>query len=337
MVPESNRAPPSAAYPDARTDRYRSQQPIPRPAGAGGSQPEKASPAPPVTSIPPAESAPEVAEYPPTAASGLRLGRFFLLAYGISWALWLPLTWWTPREVVRQVLLVSGTFGPSGAAAALIMRRRGRAGLRAELARQWKWRLPFPWWVLILLAPAAIILIAIAIAQGLEAPAGDWNDPAQLYLAIPVFLYVVVLGGPLGEEFGWRGFALPRLERRLHPTAAMILLGLIWGLWHLPLFWIEGTVQQLTPLTAFLAQTTATSVIYGWLWNTTKSLPAVVVLHAATNTTVGLLPVLPDAAHSIIPLWTTIAVASAIALALTIWTRGGLGHQVDTASAQPGP
>jgi hypothetical protein len=129
----------------------------------------------------------------------------------------------------------------------LIVKRRGRSGLRSELAEQWKWRLPFPLWVLILLAPAAIILVAIAIAQGLGAPAGEWNDPGQLYLASPVFLYVVILGGPLGEEFGWRGFALPHLERRIHPTAAVVLLGLIWGLWHLPLFWIEGTVQQLTP------------------------------------------------------------------------------------------
>ncbi|HSJ34383.1 MAG TPA: CPBP family intramembrane glutamic endopeptidase [Acidimicrobiia bacterium] len=217
------------------------------------------------------------------------------------------------------------------------MARRGPAGLRAELAKQWKWRLPFPLWVLVLLAPAAIILIAVAIAQGLGAPVGEWNDPAQLYLTIPVFLYVVVLGGPLGEEFGWRGFALPRLEQRLHPIAAVILLGLIWGLWHLPLFCIEGTVQQLTPFTAFLAQTTVTSVIYGWLWNTTKSLPAVVVIHAATNTTVGLLPVLPDAAHSMIPLWTTISVAAVIALVLTIWTRGRLGYRVDTASAHPSP
>jgi uncharacterized protein len=251
---------------------------------------------------------------------------FFLLAFVTSWLLWLPLVWWTPSAVMRQALLVAGTFGPSIAAGVLILARNGRAGLRSELGEQWRWRLPFPLWVLILLAPAAIILVAIGIAQGLGAPAGEWNDPGQLYLAIPVFLYVVILGGPLGEEFGWRGFALPHLERRIHPTAAVVLLGLIWGLWHLPLFWIEGTVQQLTPLAAFLAQTTATSVIYGWLWNETRSLPAVIAIHAATNTTVGLLPVLPDTADSLIPLWTAISIAAAIALALVVWTKGRLGY-----------
>jgi uncharacterized protein len=269
--------------------------------------------------------------------SSLSIGMFFLLAYFSSWVLWLPLVWWTPTEVTRQSLLVAGTFGPSIAAAVLIVKRRGRSGLRSELAEQWKWRLPSPLWVLILLAPAVIVLLAIAIAQGLGAPAGEWNDPSQLYLAVPVFLYVVVLGGPLGEEFGWRGFALPHLERRIHPTAAVVLLGLIWGLWHLPLFWIEGTVQQLTPITAFLAQTTVTSVIYGWLWNTTKSLPAVVAIHAATNTTVGLLPVLPDTAQSLIPLWSAISVAAVIALLLIVWTRGRLGYDADTAPGDPLP
>lgn len=260
--------------------------------------------------------------------SSLRIGAFFLLAFAASWALWLPLVWWTPSPVTRQALLVAGTFGPS-IAAVLILARNGRAGLRSELSEQWRWRLPFPLWVLILVAPAAIILLAIGIAQGLGAPAGEWNDPGQLYLIIPVFLYVVALGGPLGEEFGWRGFVLPQLQQRLHPTAAMVLLGLVWGLWHLPLFWIEGTVQQLIPLHTFLAQTTVTSVIYGWLWNKTESLPAVIALHAATNTAVGQLPVLPDTAGSMVPLWTAISVAAAIALTLAIWTRGRLGYDTD--------
>lgn len=252
---------------------------------------------------------------------------FFLLAFAASWVLWLPLVWWAPPPVTRQTLLVAGTFGPSIAAAVLILARNGRAGLRSELSEQWKWRLPFPLWVLILVAPAAIILVAVGIARGLGAPAGEWNDPGQLYLVVPVFLYVVILGGPLGEEFGWRGYALPRLERHIYPTAAVVLLGLIWGLWHLPLFWIEGTVQQLTPLAAFLVQTTATSVIYGWLWNKTKSLPAVIAMHAATNTTVGLLPILPDTADSLIPLWTAVSIAAAIALLLTVWTKGRLGYE----------
>jgi len=263
---------------------------------------------------------------------GTRIGGFFLLAYAASWALWLPLVWWTPPETIGQSLLVAGTFGPSIAAVLLIVARHGTTGLRSELAAQWKWHLPLPLWALILFGPAAIVLAAIVVAQALGAPPGQWHDPGQLFLVLPVFAYVVILGGPLGEEFGWRGFALPRLERHLHPTAAVVLIGLMWALWHLPLFWIEGTVQQQMPLAAFIAQVTVTSVIYGWLWNETRSLPAVVAIHAATNTTVGLLPVLPDAAGSLIPLWTAISIAAVIALLVIVRTRGRLGHGEDAAA-----
>lgn len=283
-----------------------------------------------MTSKPTAE--PEVGENLADPESNARIGAFFLVAYAVSWASWLPLVWWTQSETTRQTLLVVGTFGPSLAAVVLIGARRGWTGLRSELAKQWRWRFPFTLWALILFAPAVIVLIAIVIAQGLGAPNGQWNDAEQLLLILPVFLYVVTFGGPLGEEFGWRGFALPHLEQRVNPTAAVVLLGLIWGLWHLPLFWIEGTIQQQIPLGAFLVQTTATSVIYGWLWNKTVSLPAVVAIHAATNTTVGLLPVLPNAAGSLIPLWTAISIAAVVALLLIVWTKGRLGYREDTAA-----
>lgn len=279
-----------------------------------------------MTSEPTSDPPPGVGERSYVPVSNLRVGWFFSLAYVASWAWWLPLVWWTPSETTRQSLLVAGTFGPSVAAAVLIVARRGWAGLRFELAEQWKWHLPFSFWVLILFAPALMVITAIFVAQGLGAPEGQWQDPSQLFLTLPVFLYVLILGGPLGEEFGWRGFALPHLEQRIHPTAAVVLLGLVWGLWHLPLFWVEGTIQQQTPLTAFLAQTTVTSVIYGWLWNATRSLPAVIAIHATTNTTVGLLPVLPEAAGSLIPLWTAISLAAGLALVLIVWTKGRLGY-----------
>lgn len=72
-----------------------------------------------------------------------------------------------------------------------------------------------------------------------------------------------------------------------------------------------------------------TSVIYGWLWNETRSLPALIVIHAATNTTVGLLPVLPDTAGSLIPPWTAISIAAVVALVLVVRTMGRLGHGED--------
>lgn len=252
--------------------------------------------------------------------------RFFFLAYSISWAFWLPVAWWDLSGAGRPVLLVAGTFGPGAAAVVMMIGLHGRTAFRREIARLWKWRLGARTWVLIAIAPVATVLVAIGLGRSAGAPGAHWNDPGQWYLAIPVVAYVAMFGGPLGEELGWRGFALDRFQNRMPPLAAMVLLGLAWGLWHLPLFWIEGTVQQQIPIAAFLAQTTVTSVIYGWLWNTTGSLPAVIALHAVTNTAVGLFPVLPADAQSALPLWSAITLAGLFALVLVVRTKGRLAY-----------
>ena len=252
--------------------------------------------------------------------------RFFTLACAVSWAFWLPVASFDLAGAGRQALLVAGTFGPAIAALVVMVGARRLSAVRRELGNIWKWRFGARTWLLVTIAPVATVLAAIALARIAGAPAVEWNDPGQWYLAVPVLAYVAVFGGPLGEELGWRGFALPRLQERLPPTAAMVLLGLIWGLWHLPLFLIDGTVQQQIPIAAFLAQTTVTSVIYGWLWNATGSLPAVIGIHAVTNTAVGLFPVLPVEADSMLPLWFAIGLAGLLALVLIARTGGRLAY-----------
>lgn len=253
--------------------------------------------------------------------------KFFVLAYAVSWAFWLPVAWFDIPGAGRQVMLVAGTFGPGIAAIVTMMGLGGRTSIRGDIAGFWKWRLGASTWVLIAIAPVATILVAIGLGRAAGAPAVPWNDPGQWYLAIAVLAYVTLFGGPLGEELGWRGFALDRLQNRMPPIAAVLLLGLVWGLWHLPLFWIDGTVQQQIPIAAFLAQTTVTSVIYGWLWNVTGSLPAVIGIHAVTNTAVGLFPVLPEEADSVLPLWFAIALAGLLALVLLARTGGRLAYE----------
>lgn len=255
------------------------------------------------------------------------LVRFLLLAFVLSWIVWLPLWWWDPPDAIGEILLILGTFGPSTAAVLVLASESGWRRLGAKLRPLWQWRLPTSWWLLVLVAPPAVILAAIGLAGLFGVPPGEWQDPGQLYLIVPVFVYIAVLGGPLGEELGWRGFAFPRLQRRFTPTVGAVLLGLIWGLWHIPLFNIEGTVQQDIPPLAFLAQVTATSVIFGWLWNRTRSLPAVIALHASVNTSVGLLPVLPDQAGSAAVLWSAVSLAAAGAIALIALTGGRLGSR----------
>jgi membrane protease YdiL (CAAX protease family) len=251
-----------------------------------------------------------------------------VLAIVLSWLAWVPLVVLPHPGTLGDVLLVAGSFGPTAAALILTTARSGWAWTRRELASRATWRHPVSLWVVALTGPAAIILVAIAFCTVAGRPVVGWQDPARLYLIIPVFLYVTVLGGPLGEEPGWRGYALPRLQRDHSPTTAALGVGLVWGLWHAPLFAIDGTVQRSVPVAAFGAQILITSVLYAWLWNRTTSLPVVIAFHAAVNTSVGLLPVLPETAGSPWPLWTSLALAAVVAAALIGATGGRLGLRV---------
>src|SRR3989442_5448011 len=112
-----------------------------------------------------------------------------------------------------------------------------RAGLLQLLRRYVLWRVGIPWYLLVLLGVPALLLIAVLPLRGavsaFRLPAlSFWPTYLMGYL-----LYLVAYG-PLFEEPGWRGFALPRLEQRSGPLVGTLLLGVLWGLWHLPLFFI---------------------------------------------------------------------------------------------------
>ncbi len=250
---------------------------------------------------------------------------FFALTFALSWLAWVPLILLPVPDPIRGVLLVAGAFGPSAAAVILSTERCGWAATRKELATRARWRLPWHMWIVAVVGPAAIILTAITLSTLAGHPVVGWQDPARLYLIVPAFAYVTVFGGPLGEEAGWRGYALPRLQHDHNPATAALVVGLAWGLWHAPLFAIDETVQQSVPAATFGIQIITTSVIYTWLWNRTESLPLVIAFHAAFNTSVGLLPILPDTAGSQTPLWIALVIAVVIAATLIWVTRGRLG------------
>jgi uncharacterized protein len=133
--------------------------------------------------------------------------------------------------------------------------------------------------------------------------------------AIPVIvLYVLLFGGPLGEELGWRGAALPAMERRWGPVVASLALGATWALWHLPVFVVRGTVQQLVPPWLFVAQIVVTGFLYTWLVHRRPgSLVPVLALHTSFNVTVGLVLIQPTAAPAIRPMVLTLLGAAALA------------------------
>jgi membrane protease YdiL (CAAX protease family) len=251
----------------------------------------------------------------PARASLKTAAAFVLLAFAMSWVVWIPLAVTSSQSVLKDV----GSFGPAAAAVIVVLLQpTSRA---AWFARFRRWGLPARWYLLLLAAPVAVCLAAAGVAEWAGAKGLEYNDPAQLYLVVPAFLVVLTLGGPLGEEPGWRGLLQPLLAERLSPRRAGLVVGLVWATWHLPLFAIPDTPQSQLPPTMFLGFTIALGVVYGWVAERTRnSVPAAIVLHAASNTAAGVLPVLPQSAGgSVLPfaLVTGVTVMTAAILLLS--------------------
>jgi uncharacterized protein len=228
-----------------------------------------------------------------------RVWAFFTLTFAWSWTFWLASVAFKPKSTpLATTLMFVGSFGPSLAAVLVVAKACGRVGLRAWLGRCLQWpnggRQGWRWFAFALLFPLAVM----SVAAGLHLATGGLM-PTSLAAAHPlmavanIFL-VLLVGGPLGEEFGWRGYALPGLQERMGWRTASLGLGLIWGVWHLPLFFIEGTSQAHIPLALFLLSVVAMSVLFAWLVNHTQgSVVAALLLHTGINFWPSVVPVLP--------------------------------------------
>src|SRR5215467_8281762 len=163
---------------------------------------------------------------------------YFFLAFGFTWAYELTVyrVLLTPGFSLRGVLLDLGfTLGPTLAAFLMTAVTQGRAGILQLLRRYILWRVGLRWYLIVLLGVPALLLIAVLPLPGAFSA---FRMPALSFWPAYLLLYLLflVFEGPLGEEPGWRGFALPRLQQRSGPLAGTLLLGALWGLWHLPLF-----------------------------------------------------------------------------------------------------
>jgi membrane protease YdiL (CAAX protease family) len=220
---------------------------------------------------------------------------FFALTFAWSWACWALSPAIRPQlPWLATLLMFAGSFGPSLAAIVIVASTRPAGGLRAWLSRCLQWRIGWGWWGVALLLPLAVMLLAAGLHIALGGDIATAPASGHLLMTVVNFPLVLLLGGPLGEEFGWRGYALPVLKDRLGWPAASLVLGLVWGVWHLPLFYIDGTAQAHIPLALFLLSVLAMSVLFAWLVNRTAgSVLAALLFHTAINFWPSVVPVLP--------------------------------------------
>jgi membrane protease YdiL (CAAX protease family) len=258
------------------------------------------------------------------------LVSYFVIAFACTWAYDLlflvrfPLPDFPGRSTPRD-------FGPTLAALIMTAVTGGKPGLRDLRRRLLLWRVPARWYLVVFLGVPALFTLGIALVPGalasLTVPSpADW----LLYPGVVFFLFVLVFGGPLFEEPGWRGFALPRLQARWGPVAGSVILGLLWACWHATEYLTPEFAAAnggLTPrgVGVFALGLISFSVVVTWVFNHTRtSVFIAILLHTALNWSQGLAGALFPAAgaNELGPL-VTFGLA---ALVLVVATRGRLGY-----------
>lgn len=220
---------------------------------------------------------------PPSDRPWRAVAGFVVLAIGLSWIPWLTLLITTGDPFVDPMsiaLFVAGGFGPTLAGVILAIVSQGRAGFRRLISDLRRGRLGR--WYGLLLLPLPVIVIAVAVTVSLGEASWELAAPAHLILLPTALLGGLVLGGL--EEIGWRGFLQPRLQDHMTALTGSVIVGLVWALWHGPLFFLESTSQASSSPFWFTVHAVALSVILTWIYNgTAGSLLLVVLFHGATN------------------------------------------------------
>lgn len=222
---------------------------------------------------------------------------FFFLAYLFTWTFWgfslLDAKGMIDLPVPPEIFGMIGAFGPSTVGMVLLIRYRKRT-FKSVIAETFvfkgSWKTTFLTFFLmptILGGSYLVTRFLFGIDYALE-----WFE-APLMIPI-VYLYILFLGGPLGEEIGWRGFALPELMKRFSPFVASIILGLVWTFWHLPAFFIPGSAQQGISFVLYIVNTMILTMIITVIYLRMRRISGALYFHASANFALGIFYVIDE-------------------------------------------
>ncbi len=276
-----------------------------------------------------------------------RIVGFVLLTFAFTWTAWLvPAALTAPSHAgffgPGGPIFLLGVFAPALVALALTAYCEGRAGVAGLLARIGRWQVSARLYLFAIGYMAATKLLAALIHR---MAVGAW--PAFGDTPVPLMLGAILVSTwvQAGEEVGWRGYALPRLATRMGLGGASVLLGVVWALWHLPLFFLPGSGSDGQSFPIYLVHVTALSVAMSWLyWRAQGSLLLVMLMHASVNNTTGIVPAaVPNALHPMslegsLVAWATVGVSSVVAALLLLRMHGAeIGAMLNSGSYPPQP
>lgn len=166
-----------------------------------------------------------------------------------------------------------------------------KGGVRELLGRFLIWRVGIQWWAFALLFGVIPAVAGLYLYNLFGGPAVDWNGLKPLSNVVPLIIILTVFAG-MGEEFGWRGFAMPRLQARYNALVSSLIIGVMWAIWHIPLSFTDGTIQYkwrlevglIPAILGYSAFVIAWSIQYAWVFNNTKgSVLLAAVIHGSVN------------------------------------------------------
>lgn len=229
---------------------------------------------------------------------------FFILTFVWTWAFYAPIviTGSSPYEMPGMVLLILGGAGPSIIGLALVFLTYDKARKLDYWRRAFSVkRIPPLWWAVIFLVFPLIIAVSIAldVLLGGSVPVMETlRSVSTNPLSLPMLILLWLMSGPVSEEFGWRGYALDPILQRFGVLAGSIILGIIWGVWHFPLFFMPATWHgqmgfQFAGFWTFIIMNVGLALIMTWVYlKTNRSILSAILLHFASNFTANLvLPV----------------------------------------------
>ncbi|WP_160672347.1 CPBP family intramembrane glutamic endopeptidase [Clostridium sp. C8-1-8] len=226
------------------------------------------------------------------SSNTLQVAVYVAATYLFSWIIW-GIIYVSYRNIISyniyknysELFFAIGALMPTIMAISFTGFFYGSDGVRNLLKKGIIWRINPLYYVFILFYVVSSFFIPLWFCN-ITGSSYNFDVSINFNSVLINFFVVLFLGGPLGEEFGWRGFVLTKLQNKLNPIYSSVILGVIWACWHLPLFFIHGTPQYGIPFSLFMISVMCLSIVFTWIYNRTHgSVLMTILLHTLYNIT----------------------------------------------------
>ncbi|MEK9691049.1 MAG: CPBP family glutamic-type intramembrane protease [Pelagibacteraceae bacterium] len=225
---------------------------------------------------------------------------FLLMTIIWSWTFWFIGLYLLKDEINQEsigkflIFFFSGVYGPSISAIVTTFIFDGIEGVLNLLKKLFIWNVPLKNYLYIIILPTIFVIIGIGLYSIFIGDIGSFDLMA--FVSIPAVLWAGIYAGPLGEELGWRGFLLSELKKEQSNLKSAIIIGIIWFIWHIPLWWapfgtlVSGESISFLPIITYFLMLICLSIIITWLViNSKGSVFVALLFHLSINAGIALL------------------------------------------------